>query len=287
MYEQFYRFAEKPFALTPDPAFLFLAKRHSHALTMLEYVIAEASGFALITGEVGCGKTTVVQRFLERPGQRISVAFITNTHPGMGPLLPWIVESLGLEPGQAPPSELYRRFAKHAQSEFNDGQRIVLVIDEAQNLGIAGLEELRVLSNLNGGRQMLLQTILIGQPELRDLLRLQSLRQFAQRIAIDHHLEALQPEETRGYIQHRLTVAGGDANLFSAEAIELVHETTGGVPRLINMVCDTALVYGFGDQVPRIGPDLIEVVIEQRSAGGLLPLRIRSKPKLSGSPAIG
>lgn len=281
MYENFYKLREKPFSLAPDPGFLYLAKRHRNALTLLEYVLAEASGFALITGEVGCGKTTVIRHFLESIHRRFNVAFITNTHPNMGTLLPWIVEALGLEPGQLSPSELYRRFATHAKCEYNDGQRIVVVIDEAQNLGVNGLEELRVLSNLNTGKEMIIQTILIGQPELREMLRTQGLRQFAQRIAIDHHIDALQPEETEGYIRHRVQVAGGPPGLFSDAAIALIHESTGGVPRLVNILCDTALVYGYSDQQQTIESEIVEQVIRERLMGGLMPLK-----KVEKSPAL-
>src|SRR5215469_16449948 len=156
MYEHFYRLREKPFAVTPDPAYLYLAKRHRHALTLLEYVLAEATGFALITGEVGCGKTTVVSHFLERTDRKLNVGFITNTHPGFGPLLPWIMEALGMDVGQATPSEQFRRFVTHIKAQYEAGRRVVLVVDEAQNLGGTGLEELRVLSNLNTGPQILL-----------------------------------------------------------------------------------------------------------------------------------
>jgi general secretion pathway protein A len=277
MYEQFYGLREKPFALTPDPAYLYLAKRHRHALTMLEYVLTEASGFALITGEVGCGKTTVVRHFLESTDRQLNVGFITNTHPAFGPLLPWIMEALGIEGGQGSPSELYRRFVTHVRHEFDAGRRAVLVIDEAQNLGVAGLEELRVLSNLNAGKQLLLQTILIGQPELRATLGLQELRQLAQRISIDHHLEALTSDETLGYVRHRIAVAGGRPDIFALGAIALVHECTGGIPRLVNLVCDTALVYGFSDQQKIITTDFIEQVVADRTSGGLLPLRAAGK----------
>jgi general secretion pathway protein A len=240
---------------------------------MLEYVFTEAFGFALITGEVGCGKTTVVQRFLGQLRDRLNIALITNTHLGFGPLLPWVMEALGLRAGNASPSELYRRFAKHAKSEYDDGQRIILVIDEAQNLGAAGLEELRVLSNLNTGRDVLLQTILVGQPELRALLRVDGLRQFAQRIAVDHHLEPLQPEETEGYIRHRIGVAGGRADLFTPQAIAQVHAASGGVPRIVNILCDTALVYGFAEHRQAIDGALLEQVLADR-VGGVLPLRL-------------
>jgi general secretion pathway protein A len=277
MYEQFYGLREKPFALTPDPAYLYLAKRHRHALTMLEYVLSEASGFALITGEVGCGKTTVVRHFLERTQQPLNVGFITNTHPGFGNLLPWIMEALGMDVGQGAASEQYRQFVGHIKREYDAGRRAVLVIDEAQNLGVAGLEELRVLSNLNAGKHMLLQTILIGQPELRATLGLQQLRQLAQRIAIDHHLEALHAEETVGYVRHRLAVAGGRPDIFTPEALELIHDCTGGIPRLVNLVCDTSLVYGFSDQQTIIAADLVEQVVADRASGGLLPLKVAGK----------
>src|ERR1700716_1699404 len=133
MYEKFYHLREKPFSLAPDPAYLYMAKRHRHALTMLEYALSEASGFALITGEVGCGKTTVVRHFLERTDRQMNVGFITNSHPGFGALLPWVMESLGLEVEPASPSELYRRFVAYVKREYDAGRRTVLVIDEAQN----------------------------------------------------------------------------------------------------------------------------------------------------------
>ncbi len=286
MYEYFYGLREKPFALIPDPAFLYLAKRHRSALTLLEYVLVEASGFALITGEVGCGKTTVVRHFLESTQRRLNVGFITNTHPGFGHLLPWIMEALGLEVGQAGPSDQFRMFVTHAKREYEAGRRVVLVIDEAQNLGVGGLEELRVLSNLNAGKNMLLQTILIGQPELRATLGLPQLRQLAQRIAIDHHLEALRQEETVAYVRHRLTVAGGRPDIFTPDALELVHDSTGGVPRLVNLICDTALVYGFSDQQTIIAADLVEQVVADRASGGLLPLRVAGKPRRDSLAAV-
>jgi type II secretory pathway predicted ATPase ExeA len=254
-----------------------MATRHRHALTMLEYVLHEASGFALITGEVGCGKTTVVRHFLDRLDGALNVGFITNTHPGIGSLLPWIAESLGLDAGKAPGSELYRRFLNFLLESHAAGRRTVLVIDEAQNLSVAGLEELRVLTNLNSGKDLLLQTILIGQPELRDTLRLQSLRQFAQRIAIDYHIEALQRDETQAYVRHRLEVAGGSVELFTSDAIECIHESVRGVPRLINTLCDTALVYGYAEQSAAIGLDIVELVIRDRVLGGLLPMQVAPK----------
>jgi general secretion pathway protein A len=280
MYEAFYGFREKPFAIAPDPEFLYLGRHHRRALTLLEYSLRSGSGFALVTGRVGCGKTTVVRSVLLRASQEFTVGLIANTHGGLGRLLPWVARAIGMKHIAAEESALYEDFVAYLIQEYAACRRVVLIIDEAQNLGTAALEELRVLSNVNTGKDLLLQTILIGQPELRATLARPELRQFAQRIAIDYHMDALSREETRAYVRHRLAVAGGSSSLFANEALELIHMRTNGVPRLINQVCDTALVYAFGDQRANVDLETVAQVLDDRSAGGLScfvePVTVRS-----------
>ncbi len=272
MYEKFYGLLCTPFALTPDPSYLYMGRQHRHALTLLEYALHRGTCFALISGEIGSGKTTIVNYLLSRVEQGLRIGVLTNTHANIGPLLPWIMQSLRVQTARSAAVDLYGEFARFLQSEHKAGRRVVLIIDEAQNLGPDSLEELRVLSNLNDGRALLLQTILVGQPELRATLRAAGMRQFAQRISIDYHIAPLQREETHAYIRHRIGVAGGNVDLIDAEGRDLVHASTGGVPRLINQVCDTALVYGYAEQRKPIDADLIEQVLRDRGEGGILPL---------------
>jgi general secretion pathway protein A len=279
MYEKFYGLRANPFALSPDPAYLYLGRTHRFALTLLDYALQQGSGFALVSGEVGSGKTTIIQYLLGRVEQGLQIGLLTNVHVGMGLLLPWVMQSLGVRSQHSGPSELYDAFTDHLRREHQAGRRVVLIIDEAQNLSAEALEELRVLSNVNIGRTLLLQTILVGQPELRNTLKEERMRQFAQRIAIDYHIAPLQLEETHAYIRHRLDVAGGDLDLFCAEARELVHHKSGGVPRLINQICDTSLVYGFGDQCASIGVQTVDQVVRDRTHGGLLPVSRIAAPR--------
>jgi len=274
MYEKFYRLLGNPFALTPDPAYFFLGRQHQRALTLLEYALHQGSCFALISGEIGSGKTTVVNYLLRRVQRGLRVGLMTNTHPGIGSLLPWVMQSLSvaMPRGNTTASDLYAAFALFLERERRARRRAVLIIDEAQNLTADALEELRVLSNLNAGDGLVLQTILVGQPEVRETLRSPRMRQFAQRIAVDCHIAPLTREETHHYIAHRLGVAGGNPGIFGSQACERVHDSTGGVPRLINQVCDTALVYGFAEQRNPIDPEIIELVLRDRGEGGLLPL---------------
>jgi type II secretory pathway predicted ATPase ExeA len=270
MYESFYGLQEKPFALTPDPQFLYLAAPHRKALTTLQYSLASEGAFCLITGEVGSGKTTLIRHLLQGIDQSITVGLISNTSLNFGRLLPWICMSFGLEHSGKDKVALHELFTRFLIDEYANGRKVVLIVDEAQNLGPARLEELRVLSNINADKHLLLRTILVGQPELRALVRMPQLLPLAQRIDADCHIGTLSASEARHYIHHRLRVAGGRVSLFTHTAVMLAYEDSGGIPRLINQHCERALVYGYADGHEQIDGELMAQVIHERRSNGLL-----------------
>jgi general secretion pathway protein A len=274
MYKSFYGFKEKPFSLLPDPAFLFYSVKHRRALAMLRYGLMNQAGFTVITGEIGSGKTTLIRQLLNEIeiDQSTTVGIVSNTHRTFGELLEWVLLAFKLEYRGKKKVELYQTLAEFIAREYSQDRRTVLIIDEAQNLDAEALEELRMLSNINANKDQLLQLILVGQPSLREILRLPELHQFAQRIAVAFNLKTLSLEETWQYIRHRLEVAGGDPNLFDTKASAAVYYYTQGTPRLINVLCDTALVYGYGEQKQRIDVDIICEVVREKVKEGILPV---------------
>ena len=281
MYETFYSFREKPFSLLPDPAFLFLARQHSTALAVLEYGLVNQAGFTVVTGEIGCGKTTLIRHVLNSLGQDITVGLLSNTQ--RGELLQWVLMAFGLDYRGKEKVALYETFLEFIIDEYAKNRRTVLIIDEAQNLGVDALEELRMLSNVNADKDQVLQLILVGQPELRATLSRPGLIQFAQRVAVDYFLVPLESEQIGSYIRHRLEIAGGDPALFKPEACQLVYHHSEGIPRLINLLCDTALVYGYAAGKQKIDVELVREVVQDK-AGSLLFARGR-KLSVSASEA--
>lgn len=272
MYEEFYGFRKKPFSLLPDPAFLFLSRKHRLALTMLQYGLMHQAGFTVITGEIGAGKTTLIRYVLGEIGQDLTVGLVSNAHRSFGELLQWVLLAFNLEYRGKEKVELYQTLETFLLQEYEKNRRTILIIDEAQNLEPEALEELRMVSNINVDSDQILQLVLVGQPGLREMLQLPELRQFAQRIASEHHLQRLDLEETWQYIRHRLTVAGGDPDLFDTKACASVYYYTQGTPRLINVLCDTALVCGFADETKKISVDLLREVIREKAMGGIFPI---------------
>ena len=273
MYETFYGFRSKPFSLLPDPEFLYLSKKHQMALTLLEYGLMNQASFSVITGDIGTGKTTLIRQLLNQMESDMVVGLITNTHTSFGDLLQWILLAFNLECHSKEKVDMYKTFMDFLIKQYAANRRSVLIIDEAQNIGPQALEELRMLSNINSDKDQVLQVILAGQPGLRDNLRDPCLEQFAQRIAVDYNLTPLNAEETREYIRHRLSIAGGPPDVFNDEACEAVFRYSGGIPRLVNLLCDTALVYGYAEQTSRIGAQLIEDVARDKQQSRILPLR--------------
>ncbi|HTU67151.1 MAG TPA: AAA family ATPase [Steroidobacteraceae bacterium] len=248
MYASFFGLNEKPFSITPDPRYLFLSERHAEALAHLVYGINEAGGFIQLTGEVGTGKTTVVRSLLAQAPKHAEIALILNPRMTPSEFLLAICEELGIS--VAPESEhslkdLVDLLSFHLLGAHAQGKRIVLVVDEAQNLAVEVLEQVRLLTNLETETQKLLQIILIGQPELRELLSRTELRQLAQRITGRYHLDPLSGEEAAAYVRHRLRVAGSTREIFSNGALREIQRLSGGVPRLINIIADRALLGAF------------------------------------------
>jgi general secretion pathway protein A len=245
MYLSFFGLNEKPFAITPDPRYLYLSERHAEALAHLLYGINEAGGFVQLTGEVGTGKTTVIRSLLAQTPKNAEIALILNPRMTPPEFLLTICEELGIGvPDSATSSlkDLVDILSHYLLRAHASGRRIVLVVDEAQNLAPEVLEQVRLLTNLETTTQKLLQIILIGQPELRELLGRNELRQLAQRITGRYHLHPLSPQETGAYVRHRLRVAGATSDIFSPAALAEVHRLAGGVPRVINVICDRALL---------------------------------------------
>lgn len=269
MYEAFYGFREKPFSLIPDPEFLYLSKNHQLALNLLEYGLTEQTGFVVITGEVGSGKTTLVRQLLNSVSDEVVIGLITNTHQSFGELLQWIALAFDLDCRDKDKVQLYQDFVNFLIEQYASSRRTVVIIDEAQNLSLSALEELRMLSNINADKDYLLQLILVGQPELLRKLKRPQLRQFVQRVGVDYHLGPLTLEDTVGYIRHRIDVGGGDPNLFDEFACAAVHHYTEGVPRLTNILCDLALVYGYAEEKRQIDMDIVIEVASSRLKTGL------------------
>jgi general secretion pathway protein A len=247
MYDAFYGFQEPPFNITPDPRFLFFSDRHREAFNHILFGIRERKGFIQLTGEVGAGKTTVCRAILEELGPNVRTALILNPCLTRTQLLRAVLAEFGLKtPGKADRVTCLGILNQFLLDQVAAGNDVVLLIDEAQDLDADLLEQVRLLSNMETDQRKLLQIVLIGQPELRDLLDQRHLRQLRQRITIRYHLAPLSRDETEYYIQHRLHVAGGNGRpSFTRWAIRAVHRYAGGVPRLINAVCDKTLLCGY------------------------------------------
>ena len=270
MYESFYGLKEKPFNLLPDPEYLFMSQGHENTYTHLEYAIAENKGFVVITGEIGSGKTTLINFLLERIGEDINIGLINNTYVRPTQLIKMICKEYELEVEGMDKTEMIDLFHGFLLRQFAERKRVVLIIDEAQNLSPETMEEIRMLSNLEAEKHHLLQMILVGQPELKHKLQRKELRQFAQRVTVYCHLRGLNKEEVRQYINHRLQVAGADnLEIFSKEAIEAVCQYSHGIPRMINILCDSALVYGYADDAKIIDKKVVDDVFKARTTGGL------------------
>lgn len=276
MYESFYGLRARPFSLRPDPDFLYLSHQHSVALSMLEFSLTGQAGIVVVTGEIGSGKTTLIRHFLRQGERSTIIGLISNTHTGMGEILQWVLQALKIETKSVSKSIRHRALLSYLTQQAIAGHQVVLIVDEAQNLSIAALEELRLLSNIDLDKDNTLQIVLVGQPELLEKLRRPELVQFSQRISAHYHLTPLTYRESCGYVRHRLAVAGARREIFDDLALGAVYYFSGGTPRLMNSLCDMAMVYGYAAGRPAVDLDLVQTVVCDRERLGVQVLAKRT-----------
>ncbi len=250
IYNEHFGFREPPFSMSPDADFLFWSEAHTRAFSVLEYGVVNRELLTVITDEVGTGKTTLIQALLGNIEENVTVGLISNVHGGRGPLLRWVLNAFDKPAWQdADNVTLFQQFQDFVVAEYAAGRHVLLIVDEAQNIEIDTLEDLRLLTNINSGKDDMLQIIVVGQPELRDTPRLPELRQLAQRMMATYHLE---PMTLEMYVTHRLRYAGGTGQEFTTEALRYIHDEAGGIPRMVNKLCDLALVYATSAKEKRI-----------------------------------
>jgi len=286
MYKKFFGLNESPFNMTPDPKFLYFSDKHSEALTQLLYGINGRKGFLVVTGEIGAGKTTLCRALLNELDEKIRSALILNSNLTELELLQAINEDLGIPCNFDNKKELIGELNKFLLHELEEDENVVIIIDEAQNLTPAVLEQIRLLSNLETTKEKLLQIVLIGQPELRDILDLDELKQLNQRISIRYHINPLNRKETEDYINHRLVIAGskGDIN-FSAGSLNRLFKYSGGIPRLINVVCDKALLAGYVLETKVLTRQMVDKSISEIEGENTFKKRKKTISKEKGKSA--
>ena len=262
-FAQHFGLTERPFTLLPDPDFLYWTRAHKRAYAVLEYGVMTRSPITVVTGEVGAGKTTLLQKLLRGIDSDTTVGLISNAQGGRGDLLHWVLNALDISGDlEAPYVAKFQKLQDFVIGEYAEGRHVLLIIDEAQNLSVEGLEELRMLTNINSNKDELLQLILMGQPELREMISRPQLRQFAQRVSASFHIPAMDADSTRAYVRHRLRHAGGTGQEFTDEAIDMIQDQTGGVPRLVNKLCDFAMVYAVTNERTTVDGDIVTEVVE-------------------------
>ncbi len=268
MYEKFYGFKEKPFEITPDPKFLYLSENHKEALAHLTYAVRERKGFTVVTGEVGTGKTTLVQTLLSKLDGNTKTAYLFNPMMGSTDFLHYICQDLGLKSQKRSKGQYLSQLHKFLLASYSRNENVILIVDEAHKLDPKLLEEVRLLTNLETSKSKLLQVMLIGQPELDDVLENPEFRQLKQRVSLRYHIQPLNKVDTNKYIKRRLRIAGAfDHNIFTPKALIEIYKYAKGTPRLINIVCDNALLIGYATDQKIVGRKIIREVI--RNLDGL------------------